>query len=157
MNEVQEGITEICRRAAQERRDYTAKEIKQLDEYFKKLNELKEAELAIQQSIAQAITTQAENKSKIFQGSLEEYEQVSQEWIKTAEEQRDKEIELIKDGTVQQVALLNQRYGDKANIENEAYALELQKLQMQEQQKIEQANSEVGKVYGIFEIGRAHV
>ncbi len=153
MNEVQEGITEICRRAAQERRDYTAKEIKQLDEYFKKLNELKEAELAIQQSIAQAITTQAENKSKIFQGSLEEYEQVSQEWIKTAEEQRDKEIELIKDGTVQQVALLNQRYGDKANIENEAYALELQKLQMQEQQKIEQANSEVGKVYGIFAEG----
>ena len=59
MQEVQNGITEICKTATNERRDYTQKEIKQLDEYFAKLKELKDKELEIQKNISSAVNQQA--------------------------------------------------------------------------------------------------
>lgn len=73
MNEIQKGITDICKRASDERRGYTQEEITQLDEYFTKLRELKDREIQIQSEIATAITQQASTNAQAFQGSLEEY------------------------------------------------------------------------------------
>ena len=41
MQQIQNGITKICKTAADERRGYTQQEITQLDEYFKKFNMIK--------------------------------------------------------------------------------------------------------------------
>ncbi|WP_405317617.1 tape measure protein [Faecalibacillus faecis] len=155
MDNVQSGITEICKRASEERRDYTQEEITQLNEYFEKLRELKNRELEIQQSISKAITQQAEQNSKTFQGNLNEYRVQSQEWIKTAEEQAKREISIINERTTQEIALLQQRYGEKATLENEEYAREFNLIQENKNKAIEQANSQVAQVNQIYATGYA--
>ena len=73
MAEIQSGITEICKTAADERRGYTTEEIIELNEYFNKLKELKNKELEMETYIAKAISQQAITNAKSFQGNLEEY------------------------------------------------------------------------------------
>ena len=153
MYDVQKGITEICKRASEERRDYTHEEITQLEEYFNKLRELKNRELEIQQNIAKAITQQAEQNSKTFEGNLNEYKVQSQEWIKTAEEQAKREIDIIHERTTQEIALLQQKYGDKANLDNEEYTREFNLIQEQKNKAIEEANNQVAQVNKIYANG----
>ena len=153
MQEVQNGITQICKKASDERRNYTQEEITQLDEYFTKLRELKDREIEIQQSISAAISQQAEQNAQTFQGSLEEYKINSQEWINTAIQQKDKEIELINERTTQEIALLQQRFGDKATLDNEEYANEYNRAIEQKDKLIAQANEQVSKVNSVYAQG----
>lgn len=153
MNNIQKGITEICKRASDERRGYTQEEITQLDEYFSKLRELKNRELEIQKSISNAIVQQATQNAETFQGNLEEYKINSQEWIKTAEEQAQKEIDIINDRTTQEIALLQQRYGDKAVLENEEYAREYNGIIEQKNKAIQEANDQVAQVNSVYANG----
>lgn len=153
MQEVQNGITSICKTASDERRNYTQEEITQLDEYFKKLRELKDREIEIQQNISKAIAQQAEQNSQSFQGSLEEYKINSQEWINTAQQQAETEISLINERTTQEIALLQQRFGSKATLENEEYAREYNKAIEQKDKLIAQANEQVAKVNSTFAEG----
>ena len=146
MDKVQQGITKICKTASDERRDYTQREIKQLDEYFKRLRELNNRELEIEQEIAKAISQQAKTTAETFEGTLEEYQIQSQKWIKTAQEQKDKQIEIIEKQTTETIALLNQRYGNKATIENEAYKKEYDKVIKNKEKRIKEANDEVARV-----------
>ncbi len=156
MDEIQASITKICKTASDERRDYTQEEIKQLDEYFEKLRELKNREIEIQQQIAGAITQQAVTTSETFQGSLEEYKVQSQEWIATAQKQAQATVELIEEGTIEEIALLNQRYGDQATMQNEAYATEYNNIMAQKQAKIDAANAEIAEVMSVYAQGYAN-
>lgn len=156
MNEIQAGITKICKTASDERRGYTQEEIIQLDEYFQKLRELKDREIAIQQEIAGAITQQAVTNAETFQGSLEEYKVQSQEWIATAQQQAEATINLIEQGSIEEVALLKQKYGEEATMQNEAYATEYNNLMTQKQQKIDAANAEVAEVTSVYAQGYAN-
>ena len=153
MQEVQNGITQICKTASDERRNYTQEEITQLDEYFTKLRELKDREIEIQQSISTAISQQAQQNAQTFQGSLEEYKINSQEWINTAIQQRDNEIALINERTTQEIALLQQRFGDKATLDNEEYAKEYNRAIEQKDKLIAQANEQVSKVNSAYAQG----
>ena len=153
MDKIQEGITEICKKASDERRGYTQEEITQLDEYFTKLRELKNRELEIQKNISNAIVLQAEQNAESFQGSLEEYQVQSQEWIKTSEEQAEAEIAIINDRTTQEIALLQQRYGKKATLENEEYSREYNSIIEQKNKAIEEANDQVAKVNSAYANG----
>lgn len=153
MQEVQTGITNICKTAADERRGYTQEEITQLNEYFQKLRELNQREIEIQQSISDAITQQAVTNAQTFQGSLEEYKIQSQEWLKTALDQRDKTLELIEKQSIEEIAALNQRYGEQANVQNEAYATEYNNIMEQKQTKIDAANAEVAEISQVYENG----
>lgn len=150
MNEIQKGITDICKKATDERRGYTQEEITQLDEYFTKLRELKNREIEIQNSIAEAITQQAKTIAEAFQGSLAEYEVQSQRWIKTATDQKDATVRLIEEGTIEEVALLNQRYKTEEERQSEAYQNEYAKIMEQKQAKIDAANEEVAEVTRIY-------
>lgn len=153
MDEIQKGITAICKTASDERRGYTQEEITQLDEYFTKLRELKNREIEIQSQIATAITQQATTNAQSFQGSLEEYKIQSQEWIKTATEQKNATIQLIEQGTIEEVALLNQRYTTEEQRQSEAYQKEYTTIMEQKQAKINAANDEVAKVSEIYASG----
>lgn len=153
MQSVQDGITTICKTASDERRGYTQEEITQLDDYFKKLRELKDRELEIQQSIAGAITQQAVQNAQSFQGSLEQYKINSQEWIKTAQDQANAQIKIINESATQEIALLQQKYGEKATLDNENYAAEYNKVIERKNQRIAQANDEVAKVNAAYSSG----
>ncbi len=146
MQEVQKGITQICKLASDERREYTQQEIKQLDEYFKKLRELNQRELEIEQEIAKAISQQAITTAQNFKGSLEEYKTQSQEWIKTAEDQKKKEISIINTQTTEEIALLNQRFGKKADLSNGEYKREYEKIINNKDERIKQVNDEIAKI-----------
>ena len=153
MDEIQRGITEICKRASDERRGYTQEEIVQLDEYFTKLRELKDREIQIQSEIANAITQQATTNAQAFQGSLEEYKLQSQEWIKTAKEQKEATVKLIEEGTIEEVALLNQRYKTEEERQSEAYQKEYATIMQQKQEKINAATDELAKVSEVYANG----
>lgn len=146
MEEVQKGITTICKTAAEERRGYTQSEIKQLDEYFEKLRALNQRELEIQQNIAEAISQQAVQNAETFEGTLEEYKVQSQEWLNTAEQQKAKTLSLINNQTIEEVALLNTRYTTEAERQSEAYKNEYRRIEEQKEEKIAAANEEVAKV-----------
>ena len=153
MEEIQNAITQICKTASSERRDYTQEEITQLDEYFTKLNELAQRQIDVQQSVADAISFQAMQEAETFSGSLEEYKVKSQEWIKTAQDQRDTTLEIISNQTTQELALLRQKYGSEATLGNEAYANEYNQLIARQQEKIDAANQEVAKVVQAYSEG----
>lgn len=153
MTEIQQSINAIAKKASEERRSYTDAEVKQLDSYFEKLRELKDKELEIQKQIGAAITQQAKTSSDSFNGSLEEYKVLSQEWIKTAQDQADTEISIINQRTIEEIALLNTRYGEKANMENEEYAREYNAIIQKKEMSIAQANEEVSKIGEIYSKG----
>ena len=153
MQEVQEGITSICKTASDERRGYTQEEITQLDEYFTKLRELNQREIEIQHSIAEAITQQAVQNAKTFEGTLGEYKVQSQEWLKTAEEQKEKTINLIRNQTIEEVALLNTRYSTEEERQSEAYKTEYDAIIKQQEEKIARANDEVAEINSIYAKG----
>ena len=58
MQEIQSAITEICKTASEERREYKDQEIKQMDEYFQKLRDMADTELAIQEGKTYALRQQ---------------------------------------------------------------------------------------------------
>lgn len=153
MQTVQQGITNICKTASDERRDYTQEEIQQLDNYFDRLNELYQQQLAIEQVRSKAILQQAETEAQTFSGSLEEYKAKSQEWIKTAQEQSDTIIAKAKEQSIQEIALLNQRYGDQANMQNEAYKKEYDAIIARRDSECNAAKETVAKVTEIFAKG----
>ena len=153
MQEIQSAITEICKTASEERRDYTDQEIKQLDEYFQKLRDMADQELAIQEAKSAAIRQQAVTDSETFKGSLDEYKTTAQEWLATAQEQADAQIDLINSQTTTELVLLNQRYGDEAVMSNEAYAAEYEELMRQKDEKIALAQEEVTRVGEAYQQG----
>lgn len=153
MQEVQDGITTICKTAAEERRGYTEQEILQLDEYFAKMREIADAQLAIQEAKSDAIRQQAVNEAQTFKGSLGEYQLTAQEWIKTAQDQADQQISLIEEQTTTELTLLNQKYGNQANMANEAYKAEYDELMARKDASIQAANEEVGAVSSAYQNG----
>lgn len=155
MQEVQDGITAICELATKERRDYTAEEIQQLDEYFEKLNELQQQELDIQMEKSKAIQQQALMQAQTFDGSLAEYQTTAQEWIKTAQDQRDAQLALIEEQTTSEIILLNKRYGDEANLQNEEYASRLQAIEDDKQKQIDAVNASMGEITAAYANGYA--
>lgn len=153
MQEIQNGITTICKTASDERRNYTQEEITQLDEYFEKLRQLNQREVEIQQSISQAISQQAITNAETFQGTVEEYKVQSQEWLNTALQQKEKTIDLIEQQAIEETALLNQKYGEQATIQNEAYAKEYNQILAEKEKKISAANEEVNKITEAYSNG----
>lgn len=155
MQEVQKGITSICELATKERRDYTAEEIRQLDEYFEKLNEMQEQEYERALAKSQAIQQLAIVESQANYSSLADYELTAQEWVKTAQEQKEAMLALINEQTTNEAILLNQRYGDQATMQNEAYAKEFNALQQQKQEKINAVNESMAEITAAYADGYA--
>lgn len=153
MKEVQDGITEICQLATEERRGYTEQEIGQLDEYFQKLNELQEQQYQVEvekmQAIAQASAGYAENQNVSF----EKYQETAANWIKTAEQQKENMLALIDEQTIQETALLNQRYGDQATMSNQAYANEYNALIENAEKKKEAVDQNMAELYTSYANG----
>ncbi len=153
MQRIQDGITTICKLASEERRGYTVEEIQQLEEYFQKLHDLQEQQLEAESLIAEAITQQGVTAAQAFSGSLAEYEAEAQRWIATAREQADKQTQIIEEQTINEVALLNKRYGTQATLANDAYKKEYDEIVARKEERLALVNEEVGKVAGAWEQG----
>ena len=153
MQEVQNGITTICKTASEERRDYTAQEIQQLDEYFQKLNELNKQQLEVQLSMLQTMGLVAAQELESFNGSIEEYDVLSQRWIATAQEQADNVIQIAEQQYLTEVALATQAYGEKGEKDKAAYDAAIATAQQRKEEAIANAQEEVGMVSSIYADG----
>ena len=150
MQEVQDGITTICKTASAERRDYTDQEIQQLDNYFQRLNELNQQQLDIEKDKADAIKDRAEYIAETHSGSLVEYQQKAQEWIQTAQEQADQQTQIINEQTTSELVLLKQAYEDRHEMSQEEYDSRRKEIMEDGQREIAEAQSIVGEVSNVY-------
>lgn len=153
MQEVQDGITTICKTASAERRDYTDQEIQQLDNYFQKLNELNQQQLDIEKAKSDAIKDQAEYIAKTHSGSLVEYQQKAQEWIKTAQDQADQQTQIINEQTTSELVLLKQAYEASDKMTQDEYDSRRKQIMEDGQREIAEAQSIVGEVSATYTNG----
>lgn len=146
MDSIQQGITDICKRASDERRNYTAQELQQLDEYFNQLNILYQKQLDIEKARSNAISQQAIDNANNFTGSLDEYKTTSQEWIKTAQEEADETIKILKQQTTQRIVNLNKQYTTEESRRSEAYQQQLREINSYYNQEVANTQNGVAKV-----------
>ena len=153
MKSIQSGITQISKTASDERRSYTQQEIDQLNNYFDRMRELQEQELEIQQSRGEVLTEIAKTEKEAFEGSYEEYEILSQNWIKTAQEQADAQKQIAENYRIDSLASLKAMYGEKATMDNEEYARAVKAVEDEYTKRVETANKQVAEVSAIYSQG----
>lgn len=153
MDEIQAGITKICKTAADERRGYTQQEITQLNEYFTKLRELKDREIEIYQSRIDSITQLAEAESSSFQGTIEEYQERGTQWIATAKQQAQELISVAENRRIEEIAALNEMYSEEERLTNQNYKDSVAAAEQKYQDAVAAANKQVGEVSSIYANG----
>lgn len=151
MDKVQGEITEICSHAAEERRELTGGEIQRLDELFRKMHELSEQELAIEQAKQDVVKTAAEDLANAADISLEEYTEKSKKIANTAEETRSAVISKAEEQYYEELALLQQKYDTKSDYSDEEYAADRQAAKNSYDAAIEEANAQAGDTLAILE------
>ena len=119
MDAVQTEISEIARLASEERRELTDSEVQRLDELFPKMRDLSKQELEFYQGRQDVVLDQAKTLATSFDGTAEEYEDMSARIIKAAGE----ETQAVKDKAYEQytnqVALNNSLLGQKEEFTEE--------------------------------------
>ena len=153
MQDVQNGITLICKTASAERRDYTQEEIQQLEQYFEKLRELNEQQLAIEQSIMDAVVAQAERQAEALDTSAKEYEQAAYDWLATTQEQAEKQISIIEEQCNQEIALLQQKHTQNGILNEEAFNADIEAAEQRKKARISAVQSEVASLYEQYSAG----
>lgn len=125
---VQAGITEITTLATEERRALTDSEIAKLDEYFLKLQTLEEQELKIMEAKRDAVATVTQSILDNLTLSAEEYKTKGAEMLATQQDIDNQTLTQIDKARMDEVAALNLKFGDQANISNQAYADQLKNI-----------------------------
>ena len=92
MQEIQNKITAIAKTATAERRDYTQAEREQLANYFEDLQRMTEEELTLYKSINDSVAEQSQYMVDTFSGTADEYEIMSQNLLKTAQDAKNQTI-----------------------------------------------------------------
>ena len=153
MQAIQDGITQISKTASDERRSYTQAEIDQLNNYFDRMREIQEREMEIQQARGDALTEIAQTEKEAFEGSYEEYQVLSQNWIKTAQEQADAQKQVAEQYRIDALANLKTMYGEKAVMDNEEYARAVKAVEDEYTARVDAANKQVADVSAIYAQG----
>lgn len=153
MEEVQAGITEICKTAVENRGSLTDEEIEKLENYFERLNELTQQELDMQQQKAESIKQIAVDEANTYEGSLEDYQALSQKWIKTAQEQYDAQVQLAEQNEIEQLALLNKSYDDQNKAHDDYYFEQVNRFKNQKEQAISEAKEQFDEVNTAYKDG----
>lgn len=153
LKSIQDDITTITSRAYQERRDLTDEEMKQIDEYLEKMRKLRDKQVELELQVSKAITQQAKTSKETFQGTATEYEDLSAKSVKTAQEQKDKIVKYAEEAATSEIAILNQKYGDRATITNESYKKEYDAINKRKEQVIKSAKEEYTETVGYWQQG----
>ncbi len=150
---VQSEITEICKNAADERRELTGGEIQRLEELFQKMHELKEQELAIEKAKQDAVVTQAEALNEAVDLSAEEYAERSKKIIKSAEDTRTAVIDKAYEQYTEEIALLDKRLQTDSEYSQKEHDAEVQAATERYNDAIEAANKQAGDTLAIVQNG----
>lgn len=150
---VQDEITEICKNAADQRRELTGGEIQRLEELFQKMHELTEQELAVEKAKQQAVVTQAEALNKAVGLSADEYFERSKTIIKSAEDTRSAVINKAYEQYTEEIALLDKRLQTDAEYSQKEHDAEVQAATDRYNDAMEAANKQAGDTLAIVQKG----
>lgn len=153
MDSVQSEITQICKDAADERRELTGGEIQRLEELFQKMHELSEQELALEQSKQGVVTSQAEALNNAAGISLDEYTQRAQTLTNTAEQTRTAVIDKAYEQYTEEVALLDLRLKNDKNYSQQEHDQAVEAADKKYQAAIAAANKEAEDTLAILQKG----
>lgn len=153
MDAVQSEITTIASTATEERRALTQAEISRLDELFAKMRDIAQQELDMQTKYQEAVTAQAQILAASHSGTIAEYESYAQTLLNSANETKQAVIDKANEQYTEETALLQQKYGDQANMQNAAYVAELTAAEEKKNTAIQKAGEESASTYSIVEQG----
>ena len=117
ISDVQSKITKITAKATQERRNLTKKEIKQLEDYFKELNELTEQQFEYYGNNLSALQSIAES-------DIEMTDQMAQNLLSEAQSFRKQALDEAMKAYRERLALLKTTYGEESEEYKNAAAQE---------------------------------
>lgn len=109
MDSVQSEISEIAKNAAEQRRAYTADELKRLDELFDEMHKIADQQLDFYNKKQNAIKTAAETEAAALDTSLAKYQEYANNVLKSAEETKEETI-----------AAAEERYNDELILAEQA-------------------------------------
>lgn len=155
MQEIQNRITAIAKTATAERRDYTQAEREQLANYFEDLQRMTEEELTLYKSINDSVAEQSQYMVDTFSGTADEYEIMSQNLLKTAQDAKNQTIATAQERYTTLIALLKKEFGENATLENEEYKRRLEGYMKDRDDAIQYANDKYGQVSQITADGYA--
>ena len=153
MQSTQNEITTIAETATAERRNLTQSEIQRLDELFQKMQELTAKELEMQAVQQEVVTERAQLLADTHAGTLEEYAAYSQDYINSAEQTRDKVIELANTQLNEELALIKQKHEAAGTLNTQAYTDEVAAAQKKYEDNISIANAECAQTISILRQG----
>ena len=141
------------RNAAKERRDLTDGEIQRLDELFKKMHELTEQEIAIEQAKQGVVTSQAKALSNAADLSLEDYTQKAEKIVNSAEKTRMAVISKAEEQYFEEVALLDQRLKTDSEYSEKEHTADVDAARSRYDDAVAAANKEAGDTLQIIKDG----
>lgn len=152
----QNKITATIQKAINTRGYLTDQEKAKIEGFVQRIKELTDEQIDAENSRADAINTRAKMISDSYEGSLEGYMNVASQWIKTAEEQRDKTIAIADERLTSQITTLNQEYSGWSEEEKKAdshYQEMLSQYQDDYDNAVLLANQKFGETNAIFTNG----
>lgn len=153
MSSVQSEISEICRLAADERRELTGGEIQRLEELFQKMHQLADQELAIEEKKQGVVVSQAQALNNAAGISLDEYEQRAKKLANSAEETRTAVIDKAYEQYTEEVALLDLRLETDADYSKRQHDADVQAAEQRYNDAIAAANKQAGDTLAILQKG----
>lgn len=153
MSSVQSEISEICRLAADERRELTGGEIQRLEELFQKMHQLADQELAIEEKKQGVVVSQAEALNNAAGISLDEYEQRAKKLANSAEETRTAVIDKAYEQYTEEVALLDLRLETDADYSKRQHDADVQAAEQRYNDAMAAANKQAGDTLAILQKG----
>lgn len=150
IQETQEGITEILRTESGERKTLTEEEIQSLEDYYNRQNELYEQQLELERAKQSAIQERVSQEISSYNGSLAEFEQYQEKWLKTAEDAKDAEMELLDQQETYRIAQLQQQYENTDSLTQAEYEQQLSEIQEHYRAEREEAENHYSELSGII-------
>ena len=153
MSDVQSEITNIARTAKEERRGYTDEEIQRLEDLFKQMQKVADQQLALQQARQEAATEMARQALESYQGDLEGYKTYCQDYLNTAQKQRDDVLSCAQEKYTTALAYAQQAFDDENGITKEQYDAAVQAAKESYDLAVSSANKEYSEVVKICQQG----
>lgn len=142
MSDVQKRINEIAGSKSDERKQFTEAEIKELDNLFKKEQELAQKQLEKQQQYQTAVHNLAGSLAKNTTMSADEYEAEAQRYLKSAEETKNQVIALAEKQMLNTLAEKQQLMQENSAYDEKWYEKERQEAEKRYNQAKDSANKQ---------------
>ena len=142
MTEVQNRINEIAGSKSDKRKKFTEAEIEELEELFKKEQELANEQLEIQKQYQTVVNDMAKELANNKDMGADEYEAEAQRYLKSAEESRNQVISFAEQQKINTLAEKRQLMQENSELDEQWYEKERQEAEKRYSEAVSNANKQ---------------